>query len=255
MSERARFVAASAAAAVLLASGCTHWNSRTQYGAQQETGRRLIGAPQVAETSSASLSAGFAGASGHDAGGSGILGGLSGSAGSTKRTHCVQQAEIDFVQPYEIVPVGSSRALDWVGTLVLGILGLGVVGQASASQDTFWEPGDPYYEEPPDPTAGYLVGGAMIAGAIGWIGYSYAKLPRHPAPAVQSSQRLWTETQFVEATGCGLVPADVVAPGAPASPGGDDTAARLEKLDRLRDSGVITEAEYQQKRKALIDAL
>ena len=240
-------------AALALTAGCTHWSSRTQYGPKQEVGRRLIGAPQIAESSESSLNAGFAGASSHDAGGGAMVAGLSGSSGTLKRTHCIQQAEVDFSQPFDTVPTSKGRVWDWVGSVALMLIGLGTYSSTAASQDTFWEPGDEFYEPPPDPTAGYITAGVLIGAGVAWIGYSYWKLPHQPAPTVVSSQRQWTETTFVEATGCGLVPGDVAANTA--APADDDTAARLEKLDKLHDSGVITDEEYARKRKELVDAL
>jgi hypothetical protein len=39
-------------------------------------------------------------------------------------------------------------------------------------------------------------------------------LPKGPTPAPQRGERRWTETRYVEATGCGLTPADRAAPPA-----------------------------------------
>ncbi len=251
------------------APACTHWGSTTAYGPRREVGRRLLGAPQIAQTSSSSMSAGFAGASATSPDGrrTGTVAGLSGSSGSMTRTHCIQEAEIDYEQPYQIVARVEGRPLDVAGGVALGFLGLAVMVGASQRGDTVFEPGDPFYEEPPSATPGLLLGGAMVAGGIGTIWYSYSKLPKGPPPAARPQLRTWTSTEFVEATGCGLVPADQpglrpVRPADPPrppvtdpAPASGDIAARLKKLDELRAAGLITEAEYQQKRKALIDQL
>ncbi|MCE9580118.1 MAG: SHOCT domain-containing protein [Deltaproteobacteria bacterium] len=237
-------------ALLALVPACTHWNSNTVYGQRREVRRQLIGAPQIAESTTASMSAGLVGGSVSDGSGTSILGGLSASGGTLKRTHCVQQAQLDFVQPYQIVSTPSSRTLDWIGSITIGVIGLSVVGNARSSQAL-----DPYAPGPqqrPNPTGEYLLGGAMIAGAIGWMAYSYARLPHQPAPPTQSLDRRWSETQFVEVTGCGLP--GTTAPAAPAAPAGD-AAARLLQLDRLHQSGVITDEEYVQKRKALLEQL
>src|SRR5262245_32385468 len=80
----------------------------------------MIGSPQVAETTSSTVSAGFGGS----AGGGALIAGLAGSAGSFKRTHCVQAAEIDFSQPYDVVPYRSTRAWDWVAASAFALTGL-----------------------------------------------------------------------------------------------------------------------------------
>jgi hypothetical protein len=236
--------------ALIGAAGCTHWNSRTTYAPPQELTRRLVGAPQVAETTSASLSAGLAGSSANGATGTSILGGLSANAGSLKRTHCVQEAQIDFVQPYEVAPVASTRAWDWVGAITIGVIGLSVVNQAraNAADDRYYGGRQQSY------TGTYVFGGALIAGGIGWIGYSQTRLPHQPAPPVQHLEKRWTESRFVETTGCGLVPSDVAKPSSP-GPAPADAEARLKELDRLHQSGILSDEEYARKRKAVIDAL
>ena len=254
---------------VALAPACTHWGTTAVYGQRREVGRRLLGAPQVAQTSSSSMSAGFAGASATSADGrrTGTVAGLSGSSGSMTRTHCIQEAEIDYEQPYQVVGKAEGRGLDVAGGALTSFLGLGVMVGASARSDTIFEPGDPLYEEPPSSTPGLLIGGAMLVGGIAWIAYSYNSLPKGPAPRPQPQMRRWTSTEFVEATGCGLVPADVPGARPPAlaptptptrdpspAPQGD-VAARLKKLEELRAAGLVTEQEYQAKRRELLDQL
>jgi hypothetical protein len=223
----------------------------------------MLGSPAIAESKSSSLNAGFSGARGNGV----AVAGLAGNTDSIKLTHCVQQAEIQYEQPFEIHPVTTRRGLDVAGAITLGVIGLIVVGSASASQDTFWEPGDPYYEPPPDPTLGYAVGGSMMAAGAGLLIYSFAKLPKQPKPAIQHSKREWVETKLVESTGCVMpgvpnniatAPAPAPAPAAmpaPAAAPANDITARLQKLDSLRASGAITEAEYQRKRKEIIDGI
>lgn len=194
------------------------------------------------------MSAGFAGA-----GGNGIaVAGLSGSADRISRTHCVQQAEITYEQPFELHPVPQGRVGDVAGAVALGFLGVGVMIAAKVRSHTIFEPGDPFYEEPPSPTGGYWLGGAMIGAGAGLLAYSFGSLPKGPRPAVQASTRRWQVTELVESSGCGL-PGD---PGlARNAPPDADTAARLKQLDQLRATGTITEAEYQEKRRAILDAI
>ncbi len=196
-------------------AGCARWGSRDVAAPAQEVGRRSLGAPQVAVTTASEVEAGFGAVTATDgAGTSATVAGLAGSSGSMTRTHCIQQVEIDYTQAVEIHPEVEGRAFDFAGGISLGVIGLGVMGVAKMrSKDSVFEKGDPFYEEPPDPTPGYLVGGALIAGGIAWMLYSSAALPSEPRPSVQLARRNWTETRLVEATGCGLVPADRSAAG------------------------------------------
>jgi hypothetical protein len=199
----------------LVVAGCARWGGREVAAPAQEVGRRGLGAPQVAVTSESQVQAGFGAVSQTDgAGTSATVAGLAGSSGTVTRTHCIQQVEIDYTQAVEVHPEVEGRAFDFAGGVSLGAIGLGVMGVARMrSKDSVFEKGDPFYEEPPDPTAGYLVGGALIAGGIAWMLYSHSALPSEPRPAVQHARRAWTETRYVEATGCGLVPADRAAIG------------------------------------------
>ena len=249
-----------ATVALVALAGCTTWGSTHVYGPKREVGRQMLGSPAVAETKSSSLNAGFSGARG----GGLAVAGLSGSTDSIKLTHCVQQAEIYYEQPFEIHPKSVKRGYDVLGGVALAVIGLAVISSTSASQDTFWQPGDPYYEEPPDPTAGYAVGGGMMAAGAGLLIYSFAALPKQPKPQVQLSKREWMESKLVESTGCALpgVPGNVAAAPAPAAPvaapaaaPANDVTARLQKLDALKASGAITDAEYQRKRKEIIDGI
>ena len=234
--------------AVTTFAGCTKWGTNAVYGPRHEVERRLLGEPSLATTKSSSLNAGFAGAQGDGI----ALAGLSGSTDSISRTHCVQQAEITYEQPFELEPVPKGRVNDVAGAVVLGFLGASVMIAAKVRSHTIFEPGDPLYEEPPSPTGGYLLGGAMIGGGIGLLAYSFGSLPKGPKPAVQASTKRWQQVELVEATGCNL-------PGDPAvvqkAPPTGDTAARLHQLDQLRAAGTITEAEYQQKRRAILDSI
>lgn len=239
--------------AVTTLLGCTKWGTTTVYGPRHEVGRQLLGSPSIATTKSSSLSAGFAGARGNGI----ALAGLEGNADSISRTHCVQQADITYEQPVEFQPVVTGRVNDGAGAVVLGVVGLSVMIVAKIRSTTIFEPGDPLYEPPPSPTPGYVVGGAMIGAGVGLLAYSFGSLPKGPRPAVQASTKRWTQTELVESSGCGL-PGDPALAGRPpdsATPARDDTAARLEQLDKLRASGAITDAEYQKKRREILDAI
>jgi hypothetical protein len=229
--------------------GCTKWGTEAVYGPRREVDRRLLGSPAIATSKSSSLNAGFAGARG----GGIAVAGLSGNTESLSLTHCVQQAEITYEQPYELHPVPQGRVNDVAGGVLLGFLGLGVMIASKVRSTTIWEPGDPFYEEPPSAAPGYLLGGAMIAGGVGLIAYSFGSLPKGPKPEVRTSMNRFTHVEMVESSGCGL-------PGDPgiakqAAPPDTETVARLRQLDQLRAAGTITEAEYQQKRREILDAI
>jgi len=114
-------------AAAILLGGCTTWSTETVYGPKQELERHLLGSPAIEESSSSSLSGGFTHDSSTDTqryrGGhyrdSSSVGSFGGDSSSTKLTHCVQQAEIHYSQPYEVVPVKSGRLLDVAGSIGL----------------------------------------------------------------------------------------------------------------------------------------
>lgn len=246
--------------ALTTGSACTHWGTVTTYGPRREVARRLLGVPQVAQTSTSSMSAGFAGSSAASPDGrrTGLVAGLSGSSGSMTRTHCIQEAEIDYEQPYQATAKVEGRALDVIGGVVLGLVGVSTMLTAHQRAQGY----DPFNPDGVSETPGLLLGGAMVGGGVGWIWYANSRLPKGPPPSSQPQFRRWTTTEFVEATGCGLVPAD--QPTAPATPaaaahppaaGASDVAERLKQLEDLRSRGLITEDEYQAKRKVLIDQL
>jgi len=230
-----------------LTSGCTHWGTQTNPGATAEVARILRGSPQVATTSTASLSGGAAGVRGTNSG----AGAIAGSGGMMSRTHCVQEAELSFAQQLEIVPVVESRGKDIALAAVIG--GLGILLIAAGAQ-----PRDGGMTEPAlSSTQQYAAGGVMVLGGGLILGYSLFALPKGPRPEVQRTQRTWSVVELVEATGCGL-PGETTAKQPGSAPGAaptGDAAARIEKLDKLRAAGTITEAEYQAKRKQILDEI
>lgn len=244
----------------IASSGCTKWGQRAVYQQPREVERRMVGAPQIARSTSTSGSAGFGGASVSDGYGTTVSsGGIAGRAGSFSRTHCIQEAEITYEQPFDLVATPVGRPADAIAGVLFGAAGLTAIAVAAIRSDTIFEPGDPLYEEPADPTAGYIIGGGLIAIGVGWFGYSMAALPKGPPPQTRSDVRVFTETKFVESTGCGLVPADRAA-GEGAGGAGDDGGSadirqRLEKLEELREAGLISEEEYARKRQDLLDQL
>ncbi|MDB4956223.1 MAG: hypothetical protein JWO36_3792 [Myxococcales bacterium] len=197
---------------VVMTVGCTRWATSPSYGPRNEVARRLVGSPQVEEVTSSNVSAGFGGVSSQNGFGTTVAsGGLSGSHDSVKRTHCVQAAQIDYMQPVDLVPHIEHRALDVAGSITVGLLGLIVVTGASNRYNNdldFYNRDPSFFPMPSQPTGAYVAGGVMIAGGLGWLAYSLLGLPKEAPPPVQTQQRQWTETQYVEASGCGLVPSD-----------------------------------------------
>ena len=230
-------------ALAILTIGCTHWGRDVVYGPPREVGRRLVGAPQVAETTTSATSVGFAAGGVSDGVSAGAAGGLAANSGTVKRTHCVQQAEIDFTQPVHTVPELRLRWLDVASSVILGLGGLGAI-QVGANQ-----PADLRDNHNSD---FYITGGVLIGAGVGLLLYSYLWVPSR-APGATDTVRSWTETTFIESTGCGLVPADV-AP-ASTSPSTPDAQKRLEQLEELHRAGTITDEEYQQKRRQILDSI
>lgn len=230
--------------AVVAVAGCTRWSSTNVYGPQREAARRLLGSPAIAETKSSSLNAGFAGR----ARGGTAVAGLGAASESITLKHCVQKAELTFEQPYEVRPQLRGRGLDIAGAIVLGLIGAGGVQAGMDGNDGR------------DGTNTVIAGSAFIAAGVGLLVYSYGIVPRRE-PAVLTNQRhQWVETQLVEASGCGM-PGDVARAQAAIpvvlqpQPAAQDATARLQQLDKLREAGAISDADYQRKRKEIIDGI
>lgn len=228
-------------------SGCTRWSSNNVYGPPREVGRQLLGSPGIAESKSASLSAGFAGR----ARGGTAVGGLGAETESITLKHCVQKAEVSFEQPYEVRPELRGRGFDVAGAIVLGLIG--AAGIQAGLRD-----GDDGYDDESG-TQNIVLGSAFIAAGVGLLVYSYGIVPnREPAP-VLNQRRQWVEPRLVEATGC-VLPGEVAAAQAaipvviqPQPP--KDAAARLQELEKLRAAGAINQADYERKRKEIIDGI
>ena len=215
MLRRFESLVAVALAGSLAGGGCTHWGTVNVYGQKQEVGRQLTGAPQVAETSSSNMSANFFATKGQSTvtGADAAAGNAFASSDSQKRLHCVQQAQIQYVQPYQIQPEVQGRVWDVVGGIVLGGAGLSFLSSAAVLSQPSADP----YAQKPNVTPYYITGGVMLAGAAAWLIYSFHSLPSGPPPAVQSTEQRWAANEYVEAVGCGLVPGDPVL-AAPAPP-------------------------------------
>jgi hypothetical protein len=205
-------------ALLLFATSCTQWSTATVYGQKYEVERRLLGSPAIEQTSSSSLSGGFS----HDSASetdryhhhtlheSSVIGSFGGDTSSSNMTHCVQQAQIHYKQPYRIVPAAQGRYLDVTGAVAAILAGGIVMMIADVQSQTIFKPGDPLYVQPPSAVPGLLLGGAAIAGGIGLLAYSFGKLPKGEPPRTEEHEDDVVETEFVEATGCGL-PGDPTA--------------------------------------------
>lgn len=231
--------------AVVALAGCTRWSTTNVYGPQREVARRLLGSPAIAETKSSSLNAGFAGR----ARGGTAVAGLGAASESVTLKHCVQKAELTFEQPYEVRPELRGRGLDIAGAVVLGLIGAGGIQAGMDGTDGR------------DGTSTVIAGSAFIAAGVGLLVYSYGIVPRREPPVLPNQRHQWVEARLVEASGCGL-PGDVAQAQAaipvvlqPQPAAKQDAAARLEQLDKLRASGAISDADYERKRKEIIDGI
>ncbi len=169
---------------------------------------------------------------------------LLGRLGNDKAGACIQSAELVFEQRVDGVPVLANQRLDWIGaTLLFGAAGLvSVLGQLDE------------YTNDGSVTKTYVIPGFMAAGAAAWIGYSFFGYPERPAN--RSEIKTWTEVSFVNATGCG----EKRDQGVENANGVDvvsrpDTEERLKQLERVHAAGLLTDEEYQEKRKHSIDEL
>ena len=200
-------------------SACTHWETTQVFGDRRAVGQRLVGSPQIEEVTSRSLSAGAA-AGTSSYGSTNVAGaGVSGAQETVKRTHCVQQAQVDYVQDITFESHLEGRKKDvWTSVLIGGVgllLGVAAYGKYHSDLDDCAKFG--CTTMPKEPTLAYAATGAAVLFAGGWVIYSFAALPKGPGPVTPPTYKQWTETTFVEATGCGLVPGDRPAP-APAPP-------------------------------------
>jgi hypothetical protein len=198
--------------ALLSFTACTRWSTQTVYGQKYEVERHLLGSPAVEETSSSSLSGGFSHASAsetdrsrhhtfHDGASFGSFGG---DTASSKMTHCVQQAEIHYKQPYQVVASETGRTYDIAGAATAIFAGAIIMLIADVQAQTIFAPGDPLYTPPPSAVPGFVMGGVAIAGGLGLLAYSFGRLPKGTPPSTEHGEQDVVETDYVEATGCGL---------------------------------------------------
>ena len=68
------------------------------------------------------------------------------------------------------------------------------------------------------PTESYIGGGVMALAGGALVLYSLVFLPKGERPVIPTQKKTWSETIYVEAQGCGLVPGDRPAPAAPPAP-------------------------------------
>ncbi|MDX2090485.1 MAG: hypothetical protein SFX73_21685 [Kofleriaceae bacterium] len=206
----------------LFVPACTKYGQTTNFGPPREVARRLVGAPMVETVSASNISGGFDATSVHGRRGGYSTGGFSGGAATVTRTHCVQQAQIDYTQQVHTSPEVRGRGWDIAGAITLGLVGLIVYAGAKSNYnyavDTwnsdnefhlrdpgFFPPPGPY---PSEPTGAYATGAVISLSGLALLVYSYAVLPKGPAPQPTTTERQFTETQYVESTGC-------ASPGAP----------------------------------------
>jgi len=70
----------------------------------------------------------------------------------------------------------------------------------------FPNPG-PYPTQPEEPRGAYKVAAGLAIAGVAYLIYSMAKTPKGKPQAPARSERRFTSTEYVEASGCGLVPA------------------------------------------------
>ncbi len=238
-------------------TACTSWSTETVLGPKTEVSRQLRGMPSFATSSQSSTSAGFAAGRTSRT----LVAGLDAGTQSFTRTHCVQDAEVTYEQPFELHPKPIGRSKDLIAGIALTVIGLSVLSTSMGTE------GDGYYAGEPSSTGGMIAGGAVMAGGVGLLVYSYTSLPKQPRPEVKKGVNRWVATEVVEAQGCASPNAPAIAQNAPAPvsapvpaaaaapPANPDVTERLRTLDRLKASGTISNAEYQRKRAEILDGI
>ena len=191
--------------------GCTHWDTthtESTLGSRREVGRRLIGSPMVEESTESLLVAGAGGAAARSGGGGVAVGGVAAGHSTIKRTHCVQRADVDYSQTVELTATRRGRGADLGISIPMAALGLLIVAGANSSyQRGVDDYNSGFSSRPPEtPTAAFAVGGTLAVAGAAWLIYSVGFLPNGPRPEIAPQMKTWTETTYVEAEGCGLVP-------------------------------------------------
>lgn len=185
-------------------AGCTRWATTEVVHPPQEVGRRLIGSPQIEEVSQSGVDISARGTMREGVVSNSATGVVSGGLTTVKRTHCVQAAEIDYAQSIDYTAHIERRSADVALSLVIaGVGALLIVGTAAnliedSSSSSAGE-GSSLTD-----TQRYAVGGGLVVVGGAWLGYSLLQLPKGPPPTPPRSEKRWTKTSFVEATGCGL---------------------------------------------------
>lgn len=217
--------------AALLLQACAHYSTETSYGMPQEVARRLVGSPMVETTTSTTVDGGFESTTWQGRRRSHTIGGFGADGSTVTRTHCVQAAEVDYVQPVHTEPVVAGRGLDVLGSVGLMLAGAAVYGAARAgyandmdsydfdvgtwnSRNDFYQmdpsffpnPG-PYPTQPEEPRGTYKVAAGIAVAGVAYLIYSLTKTPRGTPQAPARTERRFTSTEYVEGSGCGLVPA------------------------------------------------
>lgn len=199
-------------ALVLLITGCTTWSTETVYGPKQEVERRLLGSPAIETSSASDFGGGFSHQSVGEGGGdrhhswhdSLSFGSVGGSSSSSTITHCVQQAEIHYKQPWQERPVLDQRIYDITAAGLLFMLAGTIALRTAVNDHAVGFPGDPYYMAAPSSAPGLIAAGTFGAAGVGFLIYSFGVAPGRPKPHLESGVRDVVQTEQVEATGCGL---------------------------------------------------
>jgi hypothetical protein len=147
------------------------------------------------------------------------------------------------------------RGWDVTGAIILGVVGISGIANSGSYRDEFTG-------ETQSRTGNLIAGTVMLAGAVGLLAYAYGVVPNRAHAPAESRTRQYQETRLVEAEGCNVggeitvVQSPVPLNVQPAASGQSKTPAeRLEQLDKLHAAGQISDADYNRKRKEIIDSL
>lgn len=195
------------------AAGCTHWEVERHRGPSRAAIARPLGP--------AALEPGRGGA------------------------RCRQPVEIDYEQPYwNQARLAGRRADLAVGLGLIAVGGIVLVTRPyEQEEEATGVPTNGFRRGTPDLQLGILAG---LAGAL-YLTYSYGFLPDKDPPAAEGVRR-WSVTRRVDSTDC----PGMAEPAIPRAGRTEEEVARaLRQLERLRGEGLISEDEYQARRRAL----
>ncbi len=230
---------------LIAAVGCTRWGPHEVIESESLVEQTPRGAPYVQEskvakarvTGNSTSDTDIHGRERQDATGGGTF-------RSVKETRCLQKFDVVRLQQLRFDYKPDALWADFLGGSLLGLAGLGTLISGLPRERPFSRYSN---EVSPIPI---VVGGVLMAGGAALIVHGARKSRAKNRPPSETGERTVTTVAIEDATGC---PGFGAPPGE--APKNESAAKRLLELKELRDSGVLTEEEYEAKRLELVDQL